>query len=529
MTATSAVPMSRAKAADTEKPPQSAPLLMRPGGPLAAAAAAAKASGPLVVMVRDDEEIWKQWEGLRLLGEGVYGRVYLVRNRETHETMAFKRMYLHSRKKESLSAQQQQLLQQHPDLEAAAAAAGGGSLPAVLQREVTVLRALRGLKNIINIQRVFIGSHRVYLAFPLVQGGTLSDCLRSFACWADHLRLPSSSSRSRSRSNSNTRRGTPSSSRGSFAAFLSRTEGTCLCLEKEAPNKAADKENTVPKQQQQQHEDYEEDDDDSCCVSVCCCCPCIRCIPPAGLPLGLCLRIAFSLLRGVALFHEKRIVHRDIKPDNILLGWTELPVHPKAALKTLQAHRRRLLYGDLQQQQQGESQAAAESDSDCESKDPGDNQEEAECPSEDEGSEDLVAPPPLISSLFIADFGLARTLPFFTRRECSNASRGAPGGPYQAPGAPAEASAGGPREAEETPQEPTSPNAPKDALINSPTASLRQAAAAAAAATRESCCRDTQSSALCLSPEIITLNYRPLEVLLGSNSYTLAVDIWSVG
>lgn len=37
-------------------------------------------------------------------------------------------------------------------------------------------------------------------------------------------------------------------------------------------------------------------------------------------PIGLSLRIALSIAKGLQYLHEQRIIHRDIKPDNIFMG-----------------------------------------------------------------------------------------------------------------------------------------------------------------------------------------------------------------
>ena len=39
--------------------------------------------------------------------------------------------------------------------------------------------------------------------------------------------------------------------------------------------------------------------------------------------LKTCLLIAIQMLKNIAIVHEARIIHRDIKPDNFVIGGTE--------------------------------------------------------------------------------------------------------------------------------------------------------------------------------------------------------------
>lgn len=544
------VPVARAVPADTE-------------GPLAISASARPAdltntmlrpldSVPLVQLVRDDEEIWKEWEGIRLLGEGVYGRVYLVRNRSTQEERAFKRMYLHVRRRSEASEKPVQELAENSSTAAIMAAAGGGTLPAVVQREVTVLRALRGQPNVIPLHGVLIGSHRVYLSFPLVKGGTLSDLLRCFAGWAENLRCNTGKKRQQGSGGPNRPQATPQ--------FPSA--GTCLC---EALREASQlgaysggsgmageqrssaitraSSNVSPEGTHTHSGDSwtspvsqytptngeinanGEKTRPSQCTELACACPCRRCIPQCGLPLGLCLRVAHALLRGIAACHEKRIVHRDLKPDNVLVQWTEVPMDQTRCRRTLEymaavgSVKEGSPTADVLEKRGGPNHIQTSSAKNlvvvaaASAKEPADYVTSLDTSKSTENSQDddCLLPPPLVQRLYIADFGLARTLPFFT----------SPYFPKDANSPEVVSSQQLPTpETHDVAGQDTPEMRRTDALVGSPLRNSKQT---------PSIDDGDGTSGVCLSPEIITLNYRPLEVLLGSSSYTLAVDIWSVG
>ncbi|PHJ24565.1 cmgc cdk family [Cystoisospora suis] len=127
----------------------------------------------LVRLCDRDDDIWNEWEGVRLLGEGVYGRVYLVRHKDTGEERAFKRMYLQTSRVGGTGWIDENV--------------ASGGLPAVVQREVSTLRALRNSPNVIRLEEVLVGSRRVYLSFPVIHGGSLSELMRRYASWQEHL------------------------------------------------------------------------------------------------------------------------------------------------------------------------------------------------------------------------------------------------------------------------------------------------------------------------------------------------------
>jgi len=47
------------------------------------------------------------------------------------------------------------------------------------------------------------------------------------------------------------------------------------------------------------------------------------------LPLRVTLSVFFDVLRGLAVLHSHNIVHRDIRPENILLSTTGHSLHAK--------------------------------------------------------------------------------------------------------------------------------------------------------------------------------------------------------
>lgn len=127
----------------------------------------------LVRLCDRDDDIWNEWEGVRLLGEGVYGRVYLVKHKDSGEERAFKRMYLQTSRVGGTGWIDESV--------------ASGGVPAVVQREVSTLKALRNSSNVIRLEEVLVGSRRVYLSFPVIHGGSLSELMRRYASWQEHL------------------------------------------------------------------------------------------------------------------------------------------------------------------------------------------------------------------------------------------------------------------------------------------------------------------------------------------------------
>ncbi|EPT31799.1 CMGC kinase, CDK family [Toxoplasma gondii ME49] len=258
-----------------------------------------------------DEQIWNEWEGVRLLGEGVYGRVYLVRNKETGEERAFKRMYLQSSR--------------HATDDDSVA---GGGVPAVVQREVASLKALRGAQNVIRLDRVFVGCRRVYLSFPVIHGGSLTELMRSYAGWQEHLLY-----------NHQSQQHDHPSLVYPHKLFLQEHD------EEDAAREESENRSSSLQKREKKDEDLafrtETRMSESSSVS-----PGMLIrgdpknhvafpvpfsypdMPPCGLPLALCKTIIQAILRGVAACHEHRIAHRDLKPDNILVEWMQQ--HPPA-------------------------------------------------------------------------------------------------------------------------------------------------------------------------------------------------------
>ncbi|KEP64297.1 UNVERIFIED_CONTAM: CMGC kinase, CDK family [Hammondia hammondi] len=633
-----------------------------------------------------DEQIWNEWEGVRLLGEGVYGRVYLVRNKETGEERAFKRMYLQSSR--------------HATDDDSVA---GGGVPAVVQREVASLKALRGTQNVIRLDRVFVGCRRVYLSFPVIHGGSLTELIRSYAGWQEHLLYSHQSQQhdhpslvyphklflqdhgeedamredSENRSSSLQKR----EKKDEDLAF--RTETRMSETSSVSPGMLirGDPKNHIAFPAPFSYPD----------------------MPPCGLPLALCKTIIQAILRGVAACHEHRIAHRDLKPDNILVEWMQQhpPAPPppppspvsstlycpgrfpcaaededvgeeghvasrepdvhltsrsraaefaaKAAelLKTKPLKRDAEQGGQTKEEREGPRSAGSvdksveKSESGCsslparlrqgaeenkggahcvksstgrgnyefpkgedgcvvlETKDgltetsTGPSQKEeagsrisSEKTVEDDGSKDASQDspppyPPLPTKVVIADFGLARTLPFYIsssimpKQQLSATSCTAPA--VVRTSAAHKNQRGCFRQSKDTCQKKNVPQKKgklphkpsKSGLAPSQPDGGNSSGSAPGALHREkklgiSCSgqegengsttekksrkqstkkpespeSDLQSgsdekiatrTSFSLSPEIITLNYRPLDVLLGSSSYSLCVDVWSAG
>lgn len=107
----------------------------------------------IVIYLQNDQDIVDihGWRYVDTLGEGSYGKVYLVRNEFTGEESAFKRMLLHK---------------------------AGGVTPAIM-REIQSLSLLNH-EGIIKLKRVYIGECRVYLSFPRVAGGNLRQFMERY-------------------------------------------------------------------------------------------------------------------------------------------------------------------------------------------------------------------------------------------------------------------------------------------------------------------------------------------------------------
>jgi len=60
-----------------------------------------------------------------------------------------------------------------------------------------------------------------------------------------------------------------------------------------------------------------------------------------GLPLAECIAILRDVARALAFAHDKGVVHRDIKPDNILLAGTSAAVADFGIAKALSTSRLR--------------------------------------------------------------------------------------------------------------------------------------------------------------------------------------------
>ncbi|CBZ50327.1 putative CMGC kinase, CDK family [Neospora caninum Liverpool] len=628
----------------------------------------------LVRLCDRDEQIWNEWEGVRLLGEGVYGRVYLVRNKETGEERAFKRMYLQSSR--------------HATDDDSVA---GGGVPAVVQREVASLKALRGAPNVIRLDRVFVGCRRVYLSFPVIHGGSLTELMRTYACWQEHLLY-----NHQSQQHAHPSGGDPPK------LFHEREEEESLSEDREKRSSSSQK-------REKKDEDLafvtEARTSGSSSVS-----PGSQTwgdprshivfpapfsypdMPPCGLPLALCRTITQAILRGVAACHEHRIAHRDLKPDNILVEW--IPQHPppppppppspvssarcyaarlacgendeasvreeghmtslesgvhlasrsKAAefaaaaaelLRTKLLKRNSELSGEREKEEEGSRSGRTTEESEdasgnaslpsrvekgVESKggahcvkpsngrgnlilpskesssvivakedlakpstgqsqqEEGDSRTSSQKTVEDDGSKDTSqqeAPPPyppLPRKVVIADFGLARTLPFYISSSIMpkhQLSATASTTPAVMMASDQKTQKGGFRQSKDMSQkrgkEPLKPGRSL-AATSQPDGNRSSGAAPGAlhrvkkpgktngrevdhgnssektrrhslegSGTPESSLQSDSDentawrTSFSLSPEIITLNYRPLDVLLGSSSYSLCVDVWSAG
>ncbi|EKX73226.1 protein kinase domain containing protein [Theileria equi strain WA] len=91
------------------------------------------------------------WRYVNTLGEGSYGKVYLVRSDYTGEERAFKRMML------------DEVL---------------GLTPTIL-REIYALTVLKH-KNIIPLDRIYLGDCRIYLSFPKINGGNIRQYIERY-------------------------------------------------------------------------------------------------------------------------------------------------------------------------------------------------------------------------------------------------------------------------------------------------------------------------------------------------------------
>ncbi|PFH32716.1 CMGC kinase, CDK family [Besnoitia besnoiti] len=627
-----------------------------------------------------DEDIWNEWEGVRLLGEGVYGRVYLVRHKDTGEERAFKRMYLQSSRHAI-------------DDESVA----GGGVPAVVQREVASLKALRGSPNVIRLDQVFVGCRRVYLSFPVIHGGSLTELMRRYACWQEHLLC---SHQAQEHNHISPHR-----------LFLQEHGDQDAVYEYKSESSSANK-------QEKNEEDVAFPSDHESASSSFGLSPSSAKsvgtrkhvsfpppfsypdMPPCGLPLALCKTITQAILRGVAACHEHRIAHRDLKPDNILVEW--VPQHPPCppppppspvasdrlydeafpcdaseeedddigeaekgndgiheprvhlncrtkAAELAAAAAARLQIGLLKAEkhvaEQGSEESGSqtgrkkevgeevdasavpcdtlvekrktgvvkggshhvksacdkgipivsvpggsnqdhkhahkESSTDSSQKGEAESKTSSQGTSEDDGSvntsqTEAPAPyPPLATQLVIADFGLARTLPFYIsssimpdqplsatsttstaieksrsslkqtkdvsqkrttaqreRKPPQKSSTGAAASSRVAGGCSAESPSGALHR--ERKRLETSRNAHDDGEGNSLAKKGRDPGTDHSVTSESDLQSDgddkaTGRASFCLSPEIITLNYRPLDVLLGSSSYSLCVDVWSAG